>query len=279
LACFIAAAVVAALQWVPFTGIFLMFLMAPLWSVVLINAGFLAMIFEATMEMVPRWAIVIPVVYFGGYYAEAVLQHLEVSREIATLESNPADRLKFDANDAVINVDLLGDEIGHDLIAFYHVPAVIRGGIGQDGLADVYRLKPECKLAWEGSSSTPSRNEFLRRSLNFDPCIAKHREVYSGPIVNIKSAEYGEKVTDTVEADRIVLTSPDRNQVTIDNGWYSPLSWFPTPIIGCGLNDEPPAWKCVAHFNHDRIPVLTPIDGVSGPAAAVARVLGLERKA
>ena len=95
--------------------------------------------------------------------------------------------------------------------------------------------------------------------------------------MSIKSTEHGRKVTDTVAADRIVLTNPDGDQVTIDNGWYSPLSWFPMPIIGCGLNDEPPAWKCVAHFNHDRIPVLTSTDGVSGPAAAVARVLGLER--
>ncbi len=269
---------VAALQWVPFTGIFLMFLMAPLWSIVLINAGFLAMTFEAIVGMIPRWAVAIPLVYFGGYCAEAVVQHREVDRQIATLASKPAGHLKFDANEAVINVDLFGDEIGHDLIAFYHVPAVIRGGIGQDGLADVYRLKPECKLARAGISSTPSHNEFLQRSLNFDPCIVKHREVYSGLIVNIKSAEQGKRVRDTVNADRIVLTATDGNQVTIDNGWYSPLSWFPMPIIGCGLNDEPPAWKCVAHFNHDRIPVLTPIDGVSGPAAAVARVLGLERK-
>jgi hypothetical protein len=72
LACFIATAVVAALQWVPFTGIFLMFLMAPLWSVVLINLGFLAMIFEAVMGLIPRWAIVIPLLYFGGYYTEVI---------------------------------------------------------------------------------------------------------------------------------------------------------------------------------------------------------------
>jgi len=276
LACFIATAVVAALQWVPFTGIFLMFLMAPLWSVVLINTGFLAMIFEALTGLIPRWAIIIPLLYFGAYYTEAVLQHIEVDRQIAAFASRPIDRLKFDAKDTAINVDLSGDEIGDNLLTRYNVPIVIRGRIGKDGLADVYRLKPECTLDHEGMSSRSNRNEFQRRSLVFDPCIAHERETYTGPVVSIKSSEDGTAGNNTVASNRIVLTDPDGNHVAIDNGWYAPLSWFPMPIIGCGLNDQPSAWKCVANFNHARIPVPTSADGGRDPTAAVARALGLE---
>lgn len=276
LACFIATAVVAALQWIPFTGIFLMFLMAPFWSVVLINVGFLAMIFEATMGLIPRWAVILPLLYFGGYYTEAVVQHIEVSREIAAVSSRPVDRLPFDVKDTAINVDLSGDEIGANLLTRYNAPIVIRGGIGKDGLADVYRLKPECTLDRESMSSGPSHNAYQRHSLLFDTCIAHHREAYAGPIVNVKLSEDGRAGDNTVAADRIVLAAPDGNHVAIDNGWYSPLSWFPMPIIGCALNDEPPAWKCFANFNHDRIPVRTSADGVRDPTTAVARALGLE---
>ncbi|AYG69402.1 hypothetical protein CCGE531_25660 (plasmid) [Rhizobium sp. CCGE531] len=125
-------------------------------------------------------------------------------------------------------------------------------------------------------SSRPGRNEFQRRSLIFDPCIAHLREAYIGPIVSIRSSEDARAGNNTVAEDRIVLTDPDGNHVAIDNDWYSPLSWFPMPIIGCGLNDQPPAWKCVVNFNHDRIPVPTSADGVRDPTAAVARALGLE---
>lgn len=275
-ACFIATAVVAALQWIPFTGIFLMFLMAPLWSVVLINTGFLAMIFEAIMGLIPRWAIIIPLLYFAGYYTEAVLQHIEVRREIMAFSSRPIDRIKFDPKDTAINVDLSGDEIGHDLITLYNVPTVTRGGTDKDGLSDVYRLKPECKPDQTGTPSRPDRNEFQRRSLVFDPCIAHDRETYTGPMVSIKLSEDETTRNNPMAANRIVLTAPDGNHVTIDNGWYSPLSWLPMPIIGCGLNDQPPAWKCVANFNHDRIPVLRSANGVGSPTAAVAQVLGLK---
>jgi len=100
--------------------------------------------------------------------------------------------------------------MGYDLIAFCHVPAVIRGGIRQDGRVDVYRLRWKYKLDREGSSPTLSRNELPEYRLNFDPFIAKHREVYSGPIIYIKPAEHGKKVTDTVETDRIRSYSPRR---------------------------------------------------------------------
>ncbi len=276
LACFIATAVVAVLQWIPFTGIFLMFLMAPFWSVILINAGFLAMLFEAIMGHIPRWAVVIPLLYFGGYYTETAFQHIEVNREIEAFASRPIDRLKFDRKDAAINVDLSGDEIGANLLTRYGVSTVIRGGIGKDGLADVYRLKPDCTPDRQGISARSDRYAYQRRSLLFDSCIAHHREAYAGPIVNIKFGEDERAGDSTVAANRIVLAAPNGNQVAIDNGWYSPLSWFPMPIIGCGLNDQPPAWKCVAYFNHDRIPVPLSADGVRDPTTAIARALGLE---
>lgn len=57
------------LQRFPFTGIFLMLVMAPFWSVVLVNLGFVGLGIEAAVGRVPRiWGLA-PILWFGGYWA------------------------------------------------------------------------------------------------------------------------------------------------------------------------------------------------------------------
>ena len=52
---------VFVLQLIPFTGIFLMFLLAPFWSVVTLNLGFVALAYEAATGRVPRVWLLAPI--------------------------------------------------------------------------------------------------------------------------------------------------------------------------------------------------------------------------
>src|SRR4051812_16140122 len=97
LAIFAFAAIWIALQAIPIVGMFLFFLLAPLWSIVLINAGFLGIGAEAIAGRVPRVWLVLPIAWFGGYLLFAWHDHRaldELRAEIAT--GNAATHIPFD---------------------------------------------------------------------------------------------------------------------------------------------------------------------------------------
>jgi hypothetical protein len=66
---FVATAVVYLLQRFPPTGIFLMLFLAMFWSVILVNAGFIGIGIEALTGRVSLAWLLLPLLYFGGYYA------------------------------------------------------------------------------------------------------------------------------------------------------------------------------------------------------------------
>src|SRR4051794_36991553 len=75
LAFFVLTAIVYLLQLFPYTGVFLMILAAPLWSVVTINAGFAFLTVETIGGRVSRLWLAAPILWFGGYFVAAALNH------------------------------------------------------------------------------------------------------------------------------------------------------------------------------------------------------------
>ena len=105
---FAATGAVYLLQLFPYTGIFLMFALAPFWSVILVNVGFVSLALEALAR--PRhilWLIA-PALYFGGYAGAAYLSHAEFDRIDAELHEHNAKAMaaapQFDhsRNDLVV---------------------------------------------------------------------------------------------------------------------------------------------------------------------------------
>jgi len=68
------------LQMIPFIGIFLMFLLAMFWSVLLINAGMIGIAVEAVIGRVSRWWLVVPLVFYCAYWAVAAQDHMVMRR-------------------------------------------------------------------------------------------------------------------------------------------------------------------------------------------------------
>ena len=62
--CFLFTAAVFLLQLFPLTGMLLMILAAPFWSVITINLGFILVIADVVAGTLPRWALALPVIYF-----------------------------------------------------------------------------------------------------------------------------------------------------------------------------------------------------------------------
>jgi hypothetical protein len=73
---FVVTGVVYVLQTIPYTGIFLMFVMAPFWSVALVNVGFIGVAIEAAVGRVSRWWLIVPMVFYSAYGAFAARDQL-----------------------------------------------------------------------------------------------------------------------------------------------------------------------------------------------------------
>lgn len=95
--CFVLTAIVFLLQAFPFTGIFLMMLAAPFWSVILINLGFALIVRDVWVGVQSRWLIFLPVLWFGGYLSIAAISHWQAYRFNAQIaEENNDKKVRFD---------------------------------------------------------------------------------------------------------------------------------------------------------------------------------------
>jgi hypothetical protein len=74
---------VFVLQAIPFTGIFLMFAFAMAWSIVLVNASMIGVAIEAVVGRVSRLWLLLPLIFYGGYWTAAALDHFAL-RDLAS---------------------------------------------------------------------------------------------------------------------------------------------------------------------------------------------------
>ena len=94
---FLATAIVYVLQLIPVTGVFLMFMLAMVWSVLLINAGMIGTGWEALTGRVSHWWLVLPVTFYAGYFAFAAADHLALRQLGASYDAaNASVAIPFD---------------------------------------------------------------------------------------------------------------------------------------------------------------------------------------
>ncbi|ATU94390.1 hypothetical protein [Phyllobacterium zundukense] len=75
-ALFLFTAVAFLLQAIPFIGVFFWMLQALFWGIITINLAFLLIPFDCAMGRLPKWCLIIPVLWFGGYFfAHVASQH------------------------------------------------------------------------------------------------------------------------------------------------------------------------------------------------------------
>lgn len=101
----IATAILYLLQRFPYTGIFLMIVAAPFWSVILVNLGAVGIGLEALTGRVSRLWLILPLAYFGGYYLLAARERaafVQLRAEVAKFNAGKAMPFDEDRQDLVI---------------------------------------------------------------------------------------------------------------------------------------------------------------------------------
>jgi hypothetical protein len=275
------------LQVSPVIGIFLMFTSAIFWSVVLINASMIGVAVEATVGRVSRLWLLLPMLFYGGYWIAATLDHLAL-REIASRydESNKQIVTGFDPIRQVLVFENDGGEAwltqNFALPVTYSVNPNVPDGYMSNRMIEssvctivdkTGALRAASIYSFDFHNVTPLGSRYMEKRF----CNVSIPEKPKLPLVVVgrketKDFERGLPVT------RIVTTivMPDGRRFELFGGVAAPLSWIPMPIMGCALNSAAPRWDCSAGFMRNRF---TPI--VSGNARygrdliVLAKALGL----
>ncbi len=245
------------LQVLPYPGIFLMLLMAPFWSIITINAAFASLAFEAYFGIVSRKWMLAPIAWFGGYFAVALLNHLtfyQLSNEM--VQFNAGKSIPFLANTTALVVDKNAAHFTYApdaFVNFYDLPVVYETAKGNH-LA--YRAKSTDKICDRKRADMGLRALGLR-SLNYNEdrnylmylCSNKYKEDPKLPTVTATATtKKHESWWFSYTVDTIIVRAASGEAIELKSGYASTMSWWPQPVLGCSLIDNPSSWRCTLQF-------------------------------
>jgi len=302
-------AIIFLLQWFPFTGIFLMLVMAPLWSVVTVNLGFLSLGLEAALGRISRLWLLAPVAWFGGYAILAEQSEQAVTALDAEVRAaNAAVKVAFDpAQQALVFVNGGSEGNAQRLLLPYRVPvAYTRMGDARrkprpnavperDDAYTAYRIGAAtvctriasdkrfgaARVYGSTVSSQATGDRDRDRSAPRDACAYHLPEapVLPAITVDIKTKSEPSWLL-ALRRSTITVTEPNGRTSTVTSGHAAPLMRWPMPVMGCALNSGKPAWECSAGFFRQK-PRGIGGEGSYGAAdvAVIAGALGLAQRA
>lgn len=276
---------VAMIQAIPVVGFLLLFVLAPFWSVFLVNAGMVGTAIEASLGRVSRWWLLLPIAYFGGYLAFAAQEQLALRSLSASFEAaNARIALPFDPRHHALV--FLGEDRGAWLTQNYALPVTYSANanfpekhlshrmMGSD-ICDQVRREPTMRAAFvhafgfydgEGVKSRMSRH-FCALSMPEAPTLAQVRIAQHSDNIRVGSLPVSRTTT--------AITMPDGQRARLLGGSASPLGWLPIPVIGCGLGFRDS--KCQILFWRQKFtPIIGGTSRYSRDSVALARALGLK---
>jgi hypothetical protein len=269
------------LQLSPY-GLLLYVLMAPLWTIATINAGFLGLGVEALTGRIHKAWLIGPLLWFAGYeyIAWQSNKSVEPLRNMV-FAFNDKKQIVFDATTQSLVVETPADtETVRKLLEGYELPVVY--------VSD--RQSSEFKhRAWRISRTESC--EAINGSGRFQaPVRGRPMEIHTGRysvylpsscIFGLPEEPTTPVVSYTVEAQewhrvaflRYNLTTiklmSDADTIELRSASVAPLWWFPAPTMGCSFNPGGPSWQCTPDFFRD-VRVLTE------PSEIAAKALGLK---
>lgn len=191
-----------------------------------------------------KW-LVLPILYFGGFYAMLAYEITIFSTVKASDEhQNHRSRIIFDPSKHT----LVTQGIGHWFVINYNIPVVFeKTALGREGYL-AHRILPieKCNYIQENNIDKII-NGFSLRSLHFDGntskeyCISSNSEKPRGQTINVsrKLTPIDNILGDLNKVDFIIRDWAD-NEYTVSAGASPTLFPFPIPLLNCVPQDPPP---------------------------------------
>ncbi|WP_346906992.1 hypothetical protein [uncultured Roseibium sp.] len=286
---FVAAGAVYLLQLFPGTGIFLMFAGAMLWSVALINLGMIGTALEAIVRAKMLWWLSLPIVFYGVYWTNFAVEHQQLAgltRSFDTANASVATGFNPESQELVFNNEKDAAWIvrNYDIARVYIVDAKTVTGYRSFRLVD----KSVCTRVSDNGGALRDADitiQFLpadlpsRRFAKIDHlCLLSMPETPLKEPVRVSKTRNQKKeegLLPTVQ-HQISIEFPDGRLFEILGGTAAPLTFFPQPILGCGLNSSKPAWECIQAFRREPpTPILSGTSKQYRDLEATAKALDL----
>ncbi len=280
---FVFAGIVYGLQLTPLTGVFLMILAGPFWSVVLINAGFLGTALEASLGKTNSLLLILPALWFGGYGAWAAIERADLALEAESLEKLNAQAVPGLPSVPLLIVDR--DDYGSEttivaLVSGFAASAIYTPA-GEEGrpAAKAYRFSRGGLCRRLGSLGQTHLLHEAGGGFR-EACVYSLPETAPERVARVQVTRTtlpdGGPVTKRIE---IAVTAPDGGRTRLATATVAPLPWIPRPILGCALNSGMNEWQCFRQFGRQQPrDLLTRETGQNGVERLLAASLGLERR-
>lgn len=295
---FLMTAVEMLLQVIPYTGIFLMFLLAHLWSIVLINLGMLGTAFEAASGRVSRWWLVMPVAWFGVYAVAVVRDNatLEMLRtQVATdnlhvrVPFNPGQQSLILVDDHSTSSNSKAEWIIRNYalpVVYTHTPASRFDPARY--FATRLDAQGDCKKGFEFTGKPGgdiSSSSFFRDQpdrlggwLDNDSCTIWQPELPTLTQIRVLTTERKEQVNRLPTTQTTTIIETPGKTYRIRGGSAAPLRWFPMLAMGCFLNSSVGRWDCDWGFLRAWFtPLASNGERYENDSVALAKALGLRR--
>ena len=280
---FVFTGVVFLLQTSPFPGLWLLFLLAPFWSVVTINLGFLSLGIEALVGKTHKAWLIAPLAWFLGYGYVAWSSHAAMPALQEQFESYNRDRrLTFDPTKQSLVID--STTIAQALLEGYGLPVVYAPDLGSQLVAWHVTRSESCQEVRRKliGSDEPIRAQPLQlKPLGYlNPVYLENTCLYSTsdqpptPAIRYSIAQSQEIRSGYLQYRLVtaILRDADGRTNNLRSAQATPYRWLPGPVIGCFLNSAAPSWDCFAEFLRES-PVWV---GARMPADVAAEALGLK---
>ncbi|MCV9965124.1 hypothetical protein OIU34_24915 [Pararhizobium sp. BT-229] len=285
---FVVTGVVFVLQAIPVTGIFLMFAFAMFWSAVLINASMIGVVIEVIVGRVSRLWLVLPLVFYGGYWIAATLDHFAL-RELSSRYDVANARVVTGFDPVRQALVFEGDGDGAWLTRNFALPVAYSvnpnfpEGYLSNRMIEItvctkVRGSRALQAAFVHGFGFHDGDAIRSRRLEERFCNLSMPERPDLPMV-VVGREETKDFEKSLPIKRITTTiaMPDGRRFELFGGVASPLSWIPMPIMGCALNSGPPSWDCTAGFwRNGFTPIVSGNTRYSRDSTVLAKALGLK---
>ncbi len=281
--------VVFLLQAIPITGIFLMLLLAPFWSIVTVNLGFVSLGVEALMGKTSRLWLLAPLAWFGGYAVAAHLSHMEFDRLDAQFrQANAGKSVPFSPERDALVFDYKGDGTlsgaASTFAAEYGLPVAYEANKNFKTASHIAHRTGDAALCTElrdPAYGNAGIHAFVHGGRKGTAGVCRYTAPEDPVLPAVRVGARGvHKKGESMPAGltHIEITRDGAAPVQLTTGMAAPLSWWPLPTIGCWLNSGSPSWQCEAGFMRERLRGLGG-EGAYGGAAidVLATALGLSK--
>jgi hypothetical protein len=255
----LAVATVLALQVLPVTGIILMFAGAILWGGWLIQLTLVVIFIEALLRRIPRVLALLPLLFYGGYYAVYLSELVRFPAAVAEMELLPAEpALAFDP--AVHKLAPRAANI-HLLLASYEISTAY-ALLASSAVRHTISHDTHCEMiSYRGNAPPPKTRGTGIYVEWLDAPFCFERDEVPKPdrgLITFESSSQERNAAGlpaNVTTMTLVLDGTPLGSTSL--GSIALLKIFPELWIGCGLIDMPSAWICGANLQRDQVVVHT----------------------